>query len=47
MVGGEVRVVVCFVVDCGVVSVGVCRVDEVLNLGEVEWDLQVCIFGGR
>ena len=47
MVCGEVRVVMCFVVDCGVVRVGVRRVDEVLYLGEVKWDLQVCVLRGR
>ena len=47
MVGGKVRVAVCSVVVRGVVSVCVCSVEEVLNLGEVEGDFQVCILCGR
>ena len=47
VVGGEVRVAVCSVVVRGVVSVCVCSVEEVLNLGEVEGDFQVCILCGR
>ena len=47
MVGGKIRVVVGFDVDGSVVGVGVGRVDEFLYLGEVEWNLQVCVLRGR